>query len=83
MGKSRGALRPIGVGDPNLLMDLMAGATGPLHFLREFTKNGCEAIEKRGGGGTVLWDVDWQTLTAAAGSVRRLSVVDDGVGDDR
>lgn len=80
MGKSRGALRPIGVGDTNLLMDLMAGATGPLHFLREFTKNGCEAIEKRGDAGTVLWDVDWQTLTSTAGSVRRLSVVDDGIG---
>ncbi|MFP5305318.1 MAG: hypothetical protein ACLGI7_05760, partial [Gammaproteobacteria bacterium] len=80
MGKGSSALRPIGVGDTNLLMDLMAGATGPLHFLREFTKNGCEAIDRRGGAGTVLWDVDWQMLISTAGSVRRLSVIDDGVG---
>jgi hypothetical protein len=61
------------------LLDRLGQDCHPLQFLRELTQNSIEAIQRAGGAGEIIWDVDWLTYDLG-NSVFKLSVVDNGDG---
>ena len=60
------------------MLERMGEDCGPLQFVREFYVNSKEAIERTGGKGTVLIDVDWD-LYELSGEYK-LSFTDNGDG---
>jgi hypothetical protein len=73
----------IGVKDPGFTLDLMARECPPTQFVREYTKNGIEAVDAYRRlvdpdyRGKVLWTVAPDTLGLSA---PKLAVIDSGIG---
>jgi len=66
------------------LLDRLGQDCHPLQYLRELTRNSIEAIQRTGGKGDIIWDVDWTTYDLEDG-VYKLSITDNGdgmTGDD-
>lgn len=61
------------------LLDRLGQDCHPLQYLRELTQNSIEAIQRRGGKGDIIWDVDWTTYDLEGG-VYKLSITDNGDG---
>lgn len=70
------------VENPSFLIVKLGAECGDLQGLRELTVNGLEAIAALGPAsqGRVVWDLDWERFEASGGRVRKLSVIDTGVG---
>jgi hypothetical protein len=62
------------------LLDRLGQDCHPLQHLRELTQNSMEAIQRAGGKGEIIWDVDWTTYELEEGGVYKLSVTDNGDG---
>ncbi|HYE06703.1 MAG TPA: ATP-binding protein [Planctomycetota bacterium] len=69
------------VDNTGFLLDRLGEDCHPLQFLRELTQNAIEAIQKNGGKGDIVWDVDWDlhALTQPT-PVYKLCVMDNGCG---
>ena len=63
-------------------MEKLGAECGDLQALRELTMNGMQAIAAlgRNAGGRVIWDLDWKRLEGTGGRVRKLSMIDTGIG---
>ena len=76
----------IGVQDPAFTLDLMARECPPLQFLREYTKNGIEAIEAYrqhvdpAYQGKVIWTVAPTRRPRAEPKAPKLCCIDTGIG---
>jgi len=66
------------VNNCGFLLDKLGQDCHPLQFLRELTQNSIEAIERAGGQGTIIWDMDWNTYDLDG--TYKLSITDDGDG---
>jgi hypothetical protein len=75
-------LHELAVANPSFFVEKLGAECSDLQGLRELTVNGLQAIAALGDGarGRVVWDIDWQRVEATCGRVRKLSVIDDGVG---
>jgi len=65
------------------MIDRLHKDCSPLQFLRELTENAIEAIQMLPDRkGEVIWDADWShfDLTIASGGIRKLSIIDTGIG---
>ena len=60
------------------LLDRLGQDCHPLQFLRELTQNSIEAIQRQGGSGDIVWDVESTKFDLEG--VRKLCVVDTGDG---
>jgi hypothetical protein len=60
------------------LLDRLGQDCHPLQFLRELTQNSIEAIQRAGGKGEIVWDVDWTTYDLEG--FYKLSITDNGDG---
>src|SRR4051812_32592391 len=60
------------------LLDRLGQDCHPLQFLRELTQNAIEAIQRKGGKGEIIWDMDW--ITYELEGLKKLSITDDGDG---
>ena len=69
---------PLSVKNTGFLLDRMGEDCHPLQFLRELTQNAIEAINKNGGKGEILWDVDWNMYELDG--VYKLCIIDNGLG---
>jgi len=61
------------------LLDRLGEDCHPLQFLRELTQNGLEAIERIGGRGEIVWDVEWNRYDLDPRAFK-LCVIDTGDG---
>ncbi len=70
------------VANPSFLVERLGSECTDLQGLRELTVNGLDAIAALGAdtGGRVVWDLDWERFDASDGRVRKLSVIDTGIG---
>ena len=66
------------VKNTGFLLDRLGQDCHPLQFLRELTQNSIEAIQKAGGPGEIIWDVDWKHFEMTG--VRKLAIIDTGNG---
>jgi hypothetical protein len=75
-------LHELAVANPSFFVEKLGAECSDLQGLRELTVNGLQAIAALGDGARsrVVWDIDWQGVEATCGRVRKLSVIDDGVG---
>jgi hypothetical protein len=75
-------LHELAVANPSFFVEKLGAECSDLQGLRELTVNGLQAIAALGPDvcGRVVWDVDRQRVEASGGRVRKLSVIDDGVG---
>jgi hypothetical protein len=60
------------------LLDRLGQDCHPVQYLRELTQNSIEAIERSGGPGEIVWDVDWTTYDLEG--VQKLCITDTGDG---
>jgi hypothetical protein len=60
------------------LLDRLGQDCHPLQFLRELTQNSIEAIQRKGGKGEIIWDMDW--ITYELEGLKKLSITDNGDG---
>jgi hypothetical protein len=67
------------VSNIGFLLDRLGQDCHPLQFLRELTQNSIEAIQRKGGPGEIVWDIDWTTYDLGAG-IRKLCITDSGDG---
>ena len=51
-------VEPIGMDNATMMLGLLGNDSKPGQDIREYSKNGFEAIEKIGGTGRVLWTHD-------------------------
>jgi hypothetical protein len=71
---------PMSVDNTGFMLDRLGQDCSPLQFLREITENAVQAVQAVGdGGGSVIWDVDWNRLELAPG-VFKLACIDTGIG---
>ena len=70
------------VANPSFLVEKLGAECTDLQGLRELSVNGLEAIAALGpgAGGRIVWDLDWERFDASGGRVRKLSVIDTGIG---
>lgn len=72
---------PMTVADMAFLIDRLGEDCSPLQFLRELTKNAIEAVTRNDEPkGEIIWDVDWNRFDLTNEQVRKLCVIDTGVG---
>jgi hypothetical protein len=69
---------PMTVDNIGFLLDRLGQDCHPLQFLRELTQNSIEAINRSGGKGEIVWDVDWATYDLEG--IQKLSITDNGDG---
>jgi hypothetical protein len=74
--------RELQVANPSFLLSKLGAECTDTQQIRELTMNGIQAIHALGPstGGRVVWDLDWRRFDASAGRVRKLCVIDTGVG---
>jgi hypothetical protein len=65
------------VSNIGFLLDRLGQDCHPLQFLRELTQNSIEAIQRTGGSGEIVWDVDWVSFDFG---IRKLCITDTGDG---
>jgi len=85
MSTTSGRTSPLRVSNTGFLLDRLGQDCHPLQFLRELTQNSIEAIQRSGGAGEIVWDVDWNGYDLADSPVFKLSITDSGdgmTGDD-
>jgi hypothetical protein len=72
----------LAVANSSFFVEKLGGECGDLQGLRELTVNGLEAIAALGqhARGRVIWDLDWERFDRTGGRIRKLSVIDTGVG---
>jgi hypothetical protein len=70
------------VANASFFVEKLGAECGDLQYLRELTMNGLQAIAALRGdvGGRVIWDLDWKRVEATRGRIRKLSMIDTGVG---
>jgi hypothetical protein len=70
------------VANASFFVEKLGAECGDLQALRELTMNGIQAIAAlgRNAGGRVIWDLDWKRLEGTGGRVRKLSMIDTGIG---
>ncbi len=70
------------VANASFFVEKLGAECGDLQALRELTMNGIQAIAAlgRNAGGRVIWDLDWKRLERTGGRVRKLSMIDTGIG---
>jgi hypothetical protein len=75
-------LHELAVANPSFFVEKLGAECSDLQGVRELTVNGLQAIGalRDQPRGRVIWDLDWQRAEASSGRVRKLSVIDDGVG---
>lgn len=72
---------PMSVADMAFLIDRLGEDCSPLQFLRELTKNAIEGISRLDEPvGEIVWDVDWNRFHLTNEQVRKLCIIDTGVG---
>lgn len=70
---------PASVHNMTFLIEKISEDCPPTQFLREFTRNGIDAIGKsEGRSGNIIWDIDQQLFQKTG--LRKLSCIDTGVG---
>jgi hypothetical protein len=63
------------------LLDRLGQDCSPLQHLRELTQNAIEAVQRSGGPGQVIWDVDWISFDLGErGGPKKVCIVDTGDG---
>jgi hypothetical protein len=70
------------VTNASFFVEKLGAECGDLQYLRELTMNGLQAIAALRGdaGGRVIWDLDWKRVEATQGRIRKLSMIDTGIG---
>jgi hypothetical protein len=70
------------VANASFFVEKLGAECGDLQYLRELTMNGLQAIAALRGdaGGRVIWDLDWKRVEVTRGRIRKLSMIDTGIG---